>query len=164
MASLYLGEGVMIAIQPSSILVWIVLLVVLGHKLTNGLSIAIELLNRTNGKQKCLPHSTTILFTSLPSLGCLSVIVFNCLIAWQTKMSNSISMEYSCFRMILISLSLATLLHQTILIIQQRYCFTFSLNDFYQPESKQSKNFERKIWLKINQNLDPRHRHRFDRK
>ncbi|KAH9421925.1 uncharacterized protein LOC142645579 [Dermatophagoides pteronyssinus] len=142
MPALYIGEGILIAIQPSVPLLWLMLFVILMHKMANGLAMANELHYRTTGRQRNLPSSTILMFTSLPSLGCLSVIVANILIYWKINLdfatvsirinqqqhhhhhsnhtTTALPLEFVILKVILVSLSAATLLHLIMLTIQQR--------------------------------------------
>lgn len=160
MPALYIGEGILIAIQPSIALLWLMLFVILMHKMANGLAMANELHYRTTGRQRNLPSSTIFMFTSLPSLGCLSVIVANILIYWKinldfatasfSKMNQqqhhqsnhttiALPLELVILKVILVSLSAATLLHLIMLTIQQRH-HTYLLSTSSMNNTKNNSN------------------------
>ena len=122
--ALYLGEGILIAIQPTPAMLWLILTVVMVHKMVTGLLVSFELHEKTTGKQRYMPLSTIILFIALPVVAYLGVLLMNYFLNETSTATSSadtytISVVMAAVRVVLFAISSATLLHLVLLIIQR---------------------------------------------
>lgn len=123
-------------------MLWLMLAVILVHKLVTGLLVSFELHEKTTGRQRQLPPPTTFLFTVLPLAGYLTVLLINGFFvlrqqerqatavvsgtegASTVRSSTSSSTDHSpiemaAIKVILVAVASATVLHLVLLIIQR---------------------------------------------
>ncbi|KAJ6225161.1 hypothetical protein RDWZM_003706 [Blomia tropicalis] len=128
--ALYICEGILIAIQPTISMLWLMLIVVLVHKLVTGLMVSFELHEKTAGRQRQLPFSTTFLFILLPIVGYLCVVLLDGFFILKRKdreksmpdgtvITDNANVQLAAIKVILFAVSAATLLHLVLLIIQR---------------------------------------------
>lgn len=123
--ALYVGEGILLAVQPTPAMLWLMLAVVLLHKLVTGLLVSFELHERTTGKQRFMPVATSVLFAGLPPIAYATVLIVDAIIdsgtppAGANSTVNPHDVTLAAFRVILFAISAATLLHLVLLIIQR---------------------------------------------
>lgn len=142
MPTRYLCEGILLAIQPNSSMLWLMLSVIIVHKLVIALSVSFELYEQTSGNQKYLPTATMVTFIFFPLLGYVTVMAVNAILAMRQRqlsssnegggggddknayhsMSTAFQLEVAAVRMILISLSTAALLHFLLIVVQKTQC------------------------------------------